>query len=124
MWQSLPKEIIHIILLFDSRFRLRKGEIVTIIPKNDERYTILHYITLKKTYLHYKCEWNLPNSFRIQYTMPTKNPLLDRVAMDMMDIKMQEIDTTLFYEITMIRKKMYNPVEWYFNKIQYHYQRC
>ena len=38
---TLPKEIINIILSFDKHFRFHRGIPISIIPKDDSRYTLL-----------------------------------------------------------------------------------
>ena len=42
---KLPLDIIKYILLYDEHFIIRKGGIVSIIPKTDYRYTLLNFIT-------------------------------------------------------------------------------
>uniref|UniRef100_A0A6C0I4S7 Uncharacterized protein n=1 Tax=viral metagenome TaxID=1070528 RepID=A0A6C0I4S7_9ZZZZ len=126
MWQAgaLPEEVVHLILLFDPRFKLRDGQIVSIIPKDDERYKILHTITRTRTYIHYKYEWILPNRFRLQYALPNiikREPY--EIEGDMIDVGMDEKDDTLFYEVTIYRLKKYNPAESYMSKLQYRFQR-
>ena len=46
IFSKLPTDIINIILLYDEHFIMRKGKIVSIIPKSDMRYKILSFITL------------------------------------------------------------------------------
>ena len=45
---NLPYDIIKNILLYDEHFIMRKGEIISIIPKSDNRYKLLNFITLKR----------------------------------------------------------------------------
>ena len=47
IFSNLPIDIINMILLYDEHFIMRKGEIVSIIPKTDNRYKLLSFITLK-----------------------------------------------------------------------------
>jgi len=47
LFSRLPVELINTILSFDKHFTIRKGEPVTIIPKDDQRRDLL----LKKTLL-------------------------------------------------------------------------
>lgn len=42
---KLPLDIIKYILLYDKHFIMRKGEIISIIPKSDYRYILLNFIT-------------------------------------------------------------------------------
>ena len=51
IFSKLPMDIIHHILLYDEHFRMRKGELVSIIPKSDDRYNILSFITLTLRYI-------------------------------------------------------------------------
>ena len=46
IFSKLPRDIIDMILLYDEHFIRRKGKIVSIIPKSDDRYKILSFITL------------------------------------------------------------------------------
>lgn len=121
---ALPKDVVHAILLFDPRFILRNGELVSIIPKDDERYSILHFMTRTRTYIHYTHEWNLSTSFRRQYVLPNR---IQRQAyeleQDMIDVKIDEKDNTLFCEVSIYRLKKYDGVECYMNKLQYRFQR-
>ena len=48
LFASLPVELINTILSFDKHFIIRKGEPVTIIPKDDQRRELL----LKKQLLN------------------------------------------------------------------------
>lgn len=50
LFNNLPKDIIKHILLYDERFIMRKGNIISIIPKTDYRYRLLNFITLKLRY--------------------------------------------------------------------------
>ena len=47
LFTKLPPDIINHIISFDKHFILRKGELVSVIPKDDERYKILHFVTLR-----------------------------------------------------------------------------
>ena len=44
----IPNDILHIILEYDGRIKYRKGVYVDIIRKNDDRYSIIHPIIIKK----------------------------------------------------------------------------
>lgn len=52
IFSKLPIDLVKNILLFDDHFIMRKGNIVSIIPKNDNRYSLLKFITLKIGYIH------------------------------------------------------------------------
>jgi hypothetical protein len=62
---KLPLEIIKYILLYDERFAMRNGEIISIIPKTDYRYSLLNFITL-----NLGCIENLNNEVRYNYYFP------------------------------------------------------
>ena len=47
---KLPFDIIKYILLYDEHFIIRKGEIISIIPKTDYRYILLNFITFNLEY--------------------------------------------------------------------------
>jgi hypothetical protein len=44
IFSTLPTDLITNIMLFDERFKLRNGEIVSVIPKTDYRYSLLKSI--------------------------------------------------------------------------------
>jgi hypothetical protein len=46
LFRNLPNDIINHILLYDEHFIMRKGIIVSIIPKTDYRYNLLNFIML------------------------------------------------------------------------------
>jgi hypothetical protein len=52
VFKTLPLDVVKYCLTFDQRFRIRKGEIVQRIPKNDERYSILK----EKPLIYYRKE--------------------------------------------------------------------
>ncbi len=45
IFNKLPTDIINHILLYDKHFSMRKGEIISIIPKTDYRYKLISFIT-------------------------------------------------------------------------------
>jgi len=59
---KLPLDIIKYILLYDEHFIIRKGKIVSIIPKTDYRYILLNFITFTLDYLE-----NNYNELRYKY---------------------------------------------------------
>jgi hypothetical protein len=81
IFQKLPKDIINYILIFDTNFKLRNGKVISLIVKNDYRYELLNYITIKSNeyfkdyfynfngyeYSSYKTyEYILPNLYYIE----------------------------------------------------------
>jgi hypothetical protein len=59
---NLPHDIINNILLYNEHFIMRKGVIISIIPKTDNRYKLLKFITLKLGYIE-----NFNNEIRYNY---------------------------------------------------------
>ena len=51
IFASLPIDLINNILLYDEHFIMRKGELISIIPKTDDRYKLLNYITFSPNYV-------------------------------------------------------------------------
>jgi hypothetical protein len=41
IYHNLPQDIINYILLYDPHFNMRKGKIISIIPKTDYRYNLI-----------------------------------------------------------------------------------
>jgi hypothetical protein len=62
---KLPLEIIKYILLYDDHFIIRKGQIISIIPKTDYRYTLLNFITFNLGYIE-----KFNNELRYNYYFP------------------------------------------------------
>jgi hypothetical protein len=62
IFSKLPLDIIKHILLYDERFTIRKGEIISIIPKTDYRYILLNFITFNLDYIE-----NYNNELRYKY---------------------------------------------------------
>ena len=62
IFHKLPLDIIKHILLYDEHFIMRKGEIISIIPKTDNRYILLNLITINLDYLE-----NYNNELRYKY---------------------------------------------------------
>jgi hypothetical protein len=54
IFDKLPNDIIKNILLYDKHFIMRKGNIISIIPKTDYRYKLLNFITYKLDYIEKK----------------------------------------------------------------------
>jgi len=48
IFHKLPQDIIYHILLYDERFSMRKGKIISIISKTDDRYNLIKRTISKK----------------------------------------------------------------------------
>ena len=48
IFSKLPIDVIKYIFLFDEHFIIRKGKIISIIPKSDYRYALLKFITIQE----------------------------------------------------------------------------
>jgi hypothetical protein len=73
IFSNLPLDIIKYIITFDKHFILRNGEIISIIPKDDYRYNLLHYITLKE-----EDNWIFIQEHRYEYIMPNLYDIIER----------------------------------------------
>ena len=62
IFHKLPLDIIKYILLYNENFIMRKGEIISIIPRTDYRYTLLNFITFNLDYIE-----NYNNELRYKY---------------------------------------------------------
>ena len=96
IFSSLPDDIIKNILLYDDHFIMRKGEIVSIIPKKDVRYSLLKYITFNIDYIeHFDnvtiCRFFFPNLYN--YEVRRKN------NPDLIMFNLQEENNTLTYSV-------------------------
>jgi len=65
IFSNLPYDIINYILLYDEHFIMRKGEIISIIPKTDDRYRVINFITFRLEYFEI-CN----NELRYKYFFP------------------------------------------------------
>jgi hypothetical protein len=68
IFDNLPLDIIKKILSYNENFTIRKGEIVSIISKNDYRYRVLNYITIKlnKIYDNICYNYFFPNLYNYE----------------------------------------------------------
>jgi hypothetical protein len=77
IFEKLPADMIKKILLYNDNFTIRKGEIVSIIPKNDYRYKLLSKITLKlnKIYDNICYNYFFPNLYNYEERNNNNNDL-------------------------------------------------
>jgi hypothetical protein len=133
IFHKLPLDIIKHILLYDEHFIMRKGEIISIIPKTDPRYTLLNFVTLNLDYvesidreLRYKYYFN--NLYDYEGRQPTNS--------DLIQVHIKEKDDFIQYSIwigkqypTSIfahKKQMYyieNPFDYQWIYTEYDYIR-
>ena len=73
VFSKLPLDVIKYIITFDKHFILRNGQIISIIPKDDYRYNLLHYITLKE-----KDNWIFIKEHRYEYIIPNLYNIIER----------------------------------------------
>ena len=95
IFHNLPHDIINYILLYDEQFIMRKGEIVSIIPKTDYRYNLLNFITFKL--YHFEIMYN--NVLRYNYSFPNLYNYEGRHTPDIIHVDMNENDDFIKYSI-------------------------
>ena len=72
---KLPLDVIlYEILPYDPHFIIRKGEIISIIPKTDYRYNLLNFITFNLGYIE-----KFNNELRYNYYFPNLHNYEGRV---------------------------------------------
>jgi len=129
---KLPMDIIKYIVQFDEHFIIRKGEIISVIPKTDYRYNLLKFITFKDCIIEkfhdmirYNYElYNLcnykkrENSDLVQVTIFEKNNILEYVVW----IGRQKKNNSAIKN----KKQMYfieNPTKYHWKYTEYEYSR-
>ena len=146
IFSNLPSDIIKHIICFDKHFILRNNELVSRIPKDDNRFKILSYIIKEKTNdnftintntnittTKYTCTYKLENL----YNIPERQE--QNISDDMIEMQMSiGLDGTLLYEIFIgklkpknifqTKKSIYhkgelNGDEWEWEWIEYEYER-
>jgi hypothetical protein len=136
IFSKLPDDIIKYILLFDKHFILRRGKLITIIPKTDYRYNLLNYITFQRDYIEY---FNVDNSTRYNYYFPNLYPYEGRhiYNSDFIQVNIKEENDTIHYTIWVGRQKpksfitnkaqifyIENPNDYHWFYTEYKYIRC
>ena len=130
---NLPDDIKKNILLYDERFIIREGTIVSIIPKTDYRYKLLNFITL-----HLSDVENRNNIVEKKYHLPNLYNYKDRSNdnPDLMHVNINEYSNFVKYSIWIGRqypkhficnkKQIYhieNPLEYNWIYTEYEYIR-
>jgi len=93
---NLPFDIIKHILLYDEHFIMRKGELVSIIPKTDDRYRLLNFITFRLEYFEI---YN--NQLRYKYFFPNVYNYEGRQMnnSDVVHVDIKENDDSIKYSV-------------------------
>ena len=131
IFDNLPLDIIKKILLYNENFTIRKGEIISIISKNDYRYKVLNSITIKlnKIYDNICYNYDLPNLYNYEGRNNTNNDLFQiSINKDENgDIKYSIWIGRQYPKIFECNKKQYyhieNPIEYNWIYTEYEYIR-
>jgi hypothetical protein len=100
IFSNLPDDIKKHILSFDNHFKIRRGQIVSVIPKDDFRYKLLEYITIRLT----KVTRIFSNKFDYDYNFPNLFDIEDRKK-QFIDDDMCQI--TIFYHENIITYRIF-----------------
>ena len=94
---KLPNDIIKHILSYDEHFIIRKGEIISIIPKTDYRYNLLNSITFNLGYIE---KFN-NNESRYNYYFPNLHNYEERTKTnsDLIQVSINEQKKIIKYSI-------------------------
>jgi hypothetical protein len=95
-FSKLPFDIIKYILLYDEHFIMRKGEIISIIPKTDYRYNLLNFITFNLEYFE-----NINNELIYKYYFPNLHNYEGRVKnnSDLIQVNINENNDFIKYSV-------------------------
>jgi hypothetical protein len=115
IFSHLPNDIIKHILLYDEHFIMRKGNIISIIPKTDYRYNLLNFITL-----HLKDVENRNNLTKYKYHFHNLYDYKGRANhnVDMIQVNLYEYNDCVKYSIWIGRQY---PKSFVCNKKQNYY---
>jgi hypothetical protein len=115
LFRNLPNDVIKHILLYDEHFIMRKGNIVSIIPKTDYRYKLLHFFMPKL-----RIKENLHNTIKYTYHLPNLYNYKDRQAhnSDLINVNINEYSNFVKYSIWIGRQY---PKSFVCNKKQNYY---
>ena len=110
-FSKLPNDIIKYILVFNEHFTIRNGELVSIISKNDYRYKLLHYITIRLVNTE-----NRPNNkINMMFSLDNLYDIVERkdqyVDNDMIEVRMDLSDSVVKYNIFIGRLKPTDDIE-------------
>ena len=134
IFRKLPNDIIHHILLYDEHFIIRKGELVSIIPKTDHRYHLLNFITFRPVYFEtYNNEARYKYFFQNLYNYKGR----EMTNSDVIHVNIKETSDNIKYSVWIGKqypksvnrnkcRQMYyieNPLEYNWIYTQYEYIR-
>jgi len=110
IFSKLPNDIINYILVFNERFIIRNGELVSIISKNDYRYKLLHYITIRLVNTV-----NRHNNINLMFNLNNLCDIVERkeqyVDNDMIEVRMDLSNSVVKYNIFIGRLKLKDDIE-------------
>ena len=110
IFSKLPNDIINYILVFNERFIIRNGELVSIISKNDYRYKLLHYITIRLVNTV-----NRHNNINLMFSLNNLCDIVERkeqyVDNDMIEVRMDLSNSVVKYNIFIGRLKLKDDIE-------------
>ena len=108
-FKNLPDVLINIILSYNEYFKIRKGQLISIIPKNDYRYNLLNKITFSIIYYN-----NLYNNI-VRYEYNYNENLIDfeektnqNIGNDMIQVDIEITPIQVVYNIFIGRIKLFD----------------
>jgi hypothetical protein len=111
IFSKLPNDIINYILVFNERFIIRNGELVSIISKNDYRYKLLHYITIRLVNTVNRHN----NKINLMFYLNNLCDIVERkeqyVDNDMIEVRMDLSNSVVKYNIFIGRLKLKDDIE-------------
>jgi len=111
IFSKLPNDIINYILVFNERFIIRNGELVSIISKNDYRYKLLHYITIRLVNTVDRPN----NKINLMFSLNNLCDIVERkeqyVDNDMIEVRMDLSNSVVKYNIFIGRVKLKDDIE-------------
>ena len=130
---KLPLDVKKYILLYNEQFIMRNGEMISIIPKTDERYHMLNFITFKIDYIE-----KYDNITKYLYKFPNlyNYPERENNYSDFMQVNIDENNKFVKYTIWIFKEYLLsnhckyesnycieNTLEYNWNYIYYEYTR-
>lgn len=108
-FQSLPDVLIKMILSYNEYFKIRKGQLITIISKNDFRYNILNKITYSFIYCNYLYNDNVRYEYDYNENIfAFEDRKIQNIQNDMIQVDIEITPIQVIYKIFIGRIKLYN----------------